>query len=68
MNRPLLEAITKMKTKLHRIEELMRSRSKFGDTEEYDITDMQNDLRNECDEIKTQNEEIKEKMRKLNVV
>ena len=32
--------ITKMKTKLHRIEELMRSRSKFGDTEEYDVTDM----------------------------
>ena len=60
--------ITKMKTKLHRIEELMRSRSKFGDTEEYDITDMQNDLRNECDEIKTQNEEIKEKVRKLNVI
>ena len=60
--------ITNMKTKLHRIEELMRSRSKFGDTEEYDITDMQNDLRNECDEIKTQNEEIKEKVRKLNVI
>ena len=32
--------ITKMKTKLHRIEELMRSRSKFGDTEDYDVADM----------------------------
>ena len=45
--------ITKMKTKLHRIEGLMRSRSKYGDTEDYDISDMQRDLQNECDEIRS---------------
>ena len=64
----LTNEITKMKTKLGRIEELMRSRSKFGDTEDYDVLDMQRDLRNECDEIKVQNTEIKEKVRKLNVI
>ena len=60
--------ITKMKTKLHRIEGLMRSRSKFGDAEDFNISDMQQDLQNECDEIRTQNDEMKEKVRKLNVI
>lgn len=60
--------ITKMRTKLHRIEGLMRSRSKCGDTGESDASAMQRDLENECDELRVQNDEIKEKVRKLNVI
>ena len=36
----LSNEITKMKTKLHRIEELMRSRGRITEGNEYDISDM----------------------------
>ena len=64
----LSNEITKMKTKLHRIEELMRSRGRLTEGNDYDISDMQRDLEDECAEIKDQNKDLKEKVRKLNVI
>lgn len=57
-----------MKTKLRRVEALIRSRSKVASNQDYDIKDMQRDLESEVDDLKDQNSEIKEKVRKLNVV
>lgn len=48
----LTNEITKMKTKLYRIEELMRTRGRLTEGNEYDISDMQRDLEDECAEIK----------------
>ena len=64
----LSNEITKMKTKLYRIEDLMRSRGRITEGNEYDISDMQRDLEDECAEIKDQNKDLKEKVRKLNVI
>ena len=64
----LTQEITKMKTKLHRIEELMRTRGKLTDGNDYGISDMQRDLEDECEDIKNENSELKEKVRKLNVI
>ena len=71
--RNLLDAeILMMRTKLRRIEELIRKRSRMEDSVdgsmEYSARDMQRDLEGECDELRNQNKEIKEKVRKLNVV
>lgn len=51
----LMQEITKMKTKLHRIEELMRTRGKLADGNDYGISDMQRDLEDECEDIKNEN-------------
>ena len=64
----LSNEITKMKTKLYRIEDLMRSRGRITEGNEYEISDMQRDLEDECAEIKDQNKDLKEKVRKLNVI
>ena len=64
----LTQEITKMKTKLHRIEELMRTRGKLTDGNDYGISDVQRDLEDECADIKNENQDLKEKVRKLNVI
>ena len=67
----LKQEIKVMSTKLQRIEELMRSRSRvagdLGDAT-YNIADMQRDLKGECDDLRDQNADFKEKIRKLNVI
>lgn len=58
-----------METKLRRVEELCRKRARAqDDAPDYDITDMQRDLKYECDDLRGQNDAIREKVRKLNVV
>ena len=47
----LTNELTKMNTKLRRIQELMRSRVKYGE-EDQDFSNIQAELVNECDEIK----------------
>ena len=60
--------ITKMHTKLRRIDGLLRSRSAIGSSSGYDSHDLQRDLQNEFDQLKTQNDISKEKVRKLLVI
>ena len=59
-----------MKTKLRRVEGLMNSRTRATEDMDgiYDVTDMQRDLKNECDDLRDQNASVKERNRKLNVV
>ena len=67
----LRQEILMMQTKFRRVETLIKSRSRVADDgtmDEYDITDMQRDLKGECDDLREQNEAIREKVRKLNVV
>ena len=64
----LSREIISMNTKLRRIEELIQKRGRFSDQGENDILDIQNDLQNECDELKSQNEATKERVRKLTVI
>ena len=65
----LRQEITMMSTKLRRVESLIKSRGRMADDfGEYDVTDMQRDLKEECDDLRDQNDQIKEKVRKLNVV
>ena len=67
----LRQEILMMQTKLRRVEGLIKSRSRanddFGDGD-YNVSDMQHDLKGECDDLKGQNDAIREKVRKLNVV
>jgi len=67
----LRQEILMMQTKLRRVESLIKSRSRatedLGDAD-YDVTDMQRDLKTECEDLKAQNDSIREKVRKLNVV
>ena len=64
----LQSEITKMQTKLRRIDGLLRSRSAMGGDSGYDSHDLQRDLQNEFDQLKTQNDISKEKVRKLLVI
>jgi FtsZ-binding cell division protein ZapB len=64
----LQSEITKMQTKLRRIDGLLRSRSAIGGDSGYDSHDLQRDLQNEFDQLKTQNDISKEKVRKLLVI
>ena len=64
----LQSEITKMQTKLRRIDGLLRSRSAIGGDSGYDSHDLQRDLQNEFDHLKTQNDISKEKVRKLLVI
>ena len=63
----LTNELTKMNTKLRRISELMQSRSKISE-EDHPILDIQEDLKNECVDLKTQNKYLEETIRKLNVI
>ena len=60
--------VTKMQTKLHRIDGLMRSRSHMGGDSSYDVRDMQRDLQNEFEDLKDKNTSTKDRVRKLNVI
>ena len=64
----LQSEITKMQTKLRRIDGLLRSRSAIGGDSGYDSHDLQRDLQNEFDQLLTQNDISKEKVRKLLVI
>lgn len=64
----LQSEITKMQTKLRRIDGLLRSRSAIGGDSGYDSHDLQRDLQNEFDQLKSQNDISKEKVRKLLVI
>lgn len=49
----LYQEVTMMKTKLQRVETLMKSRARAtDDISDYDVTDMQRDLRGECDDLR----------------
>lgn len=60
--------IKSMQTKLRRIEELINQRSRMGGDGPMDLIGIQNDLQHECDKLKTENEDTKEKVRKLTVI
>lgn len=68
----LRKEITMMTTKLQRIESLIKMRSRvvddLGVSSDYTVNDLQSDLKNEVEDLRAQNQEIKEKVRKLNVV
>lgn len=64
----LRQEVTKMQTKLHRIDGLIRSRSAAGGETGYDVRDMQRELKEEFDELKDRNHSTKERVRKLNVI
>ena len=65
----LRQEITMMTTKLRRVETLIKSRGRGADDEgDYDASDMVRDLKDECDDLRDQNVDITEKVRKLNVV
>lgn len=69
----LRSEITKMQTKLHRIEGLLRSRSHAGTAESRfggggAGTDLAYDLQQEFDELKSRCSQTKERVRKLNVI
>ena len=65
----LQQEIKMMQTKLRRVEGLIKSRGRAADDYgDYDVNDMQRDLKSECDDLRDQNDEIREKVRKLNVV
>jgi len=57
-----------MQTKLRRIDGLIRTRTAVGGESGYDSHDLQRDLQNEFDNLKSQNEFSKEKVRKLLVI
>ena len=49
----LMQEVTMMKTKLQRVETLMKSRARAtDDIDDYDISDMQRDLKGECDDLR----------------
>ena len=49
----LYQEVTMMKTKLQRVETLMKSRARAtDDISDYDVTDMQRDLKGECDDLR----------------
>jgi hypothetical protein len=51
----LRQEILMMQTKLRRVESLIKSRSRATDNlgdGDYDVTDMQRDLKTECEELK----------------
>lgn len=58
--------VTKMQTKLHRIEGLLRSRSHHAG--ETDARQMASDLQSEFEELQSKNTTTKERVRKLNVI
>jgi len=65
----LMQEIKMMMTKLKRVENLIKKRARTADAGgEYDIVDMQQDLQSECEDLRDQNNQIKEKVRKLTVV
>lgn len=64
----LRQEVTKMQTKLHRIDGLIRSRAHSGGEGTYDVRDMQRDLKEEFEELKDKNQQTKERVRKLNVI
>ena len=67
----LQHEIKMMKTKLRRVENLFKQRDHLADdaqSDSYSVTDMQRSLRGECDDLRDQNRELKEKLRKLDVV
>ena len=65
----LNEEIKMLTTKLRRVEGLIKQRGRNDDESgDYDITDMQQDLKGECDDLRDKNEVIKERVRKLNVI
>lgn len=60
-----------METKLQRVQNLLNKRSRLGeddDPDEYSAAQMQQSLKNETDDLRDQNRDIKEKLRKLKVV
>ena len=49
----LKQEITMMTTKLRRVETLIKSRGRMADDfGDYDVTDMQRDLKEECDDLR----------------
>ena len=49
----LRQEITMMTTKLRRVEGLIKSRGRMADDlGDYDVTDMQRDLKEECDDLR----------------
>ena len=58
-----------MKTKLLRVEGLIKKRARTTDDDgTYDISDMHADLNSECDDVKEQNIKMKDNIRKAKVV
>ena len=65
----LHQEVKLLTTKLHRVEHLIRQRARNADEAgDYDMTDMQRDLRGECNDLREKNDEIKDRVRKLNVI
>ena len=66
----LQQEIKMMKTKLLRVEGLIKKRARANADDEdcYDINDMHTDLNNECEDVKDQNTQMKENIRKAKVV
>jgi len=64
----LQSEVTKMQTKLRRIEALMRSKGNIDENSVYDANALQRDLQKEYDNLLQQNEFTREKVRKLNVI
>lgn len=61
----LAREITKMQTKLRRIEELMRSGKQYKDG---DFSSLQNDLEDQFSSIRDENDTLKERVRKLRTI
>ena len=65
----LHQEVKLLTTKLHRVEHLIRQRARNADEAgDYDMSDMQRDLRGECNDLREKNDDIKERVRKLNVI
>ena len=57
-------------TKLRRVEGLIKTRGRGMDEDsgDYDVSDMQRDLKDECEDLRNKNATIKDRVRKLNVI